>query len=315
VFHDCQKDLDGALSSITKAINASSAESPLYFILAGPMEVPFLGIQKSDPAKRRFVYCISHSRWNDGFSSQARHDFFTYNKRSVIAAGVNWVQIPGQNLLATSPYRREARPDEWEPWHWMRDSDDPKVRFLWQRLRISARPDCSDAGMAYFAATGDPLPDPEKLRRLLDENVRPPRVTERRQIRIEAENFRDFEGYELEDRNDKRASHALNVRLASRDGGRISTSWFEPFTASRTRYDVEVCYWDEPERPSRFKLLVNGTLHGAEWESAGRGAGWTTHTLRDVEIAAGDAIVIAAAGAPARLDYLEFNRRREETAP
>ena len=57
------------------------------------MEVPILGIRKADPEKRRHVYCISHSRWNDGFSSQARHDFFTFNKRSVVESGVNWVQI------------------------------------------------------------------------------------------------------------------------------------------------------------------------------------------------------------------------------
>jgi len=31
------------------------------------MEVAYLGIQKSDREKRKFVYVISHSRWNDGF--------------------------------------------------------------------------------------------------------------------------------------------------------------------------------------------------------------------------------------------------------
>jgi hypothetical protein len=57
VFHDCQRDLDAAVNSIRDAINSSSAENPLYFILAGPMEVPALGIIKSDPDKREFVYC------------------------------------------------------------------------------------------------------------------------------------------------------------------------------------------------------------------------------------------------------------------
>src|SRR4051794_39344692 len=49
VFHDCRQDLETALAGIVKAINASSAEDPLYFVIAGPVEVPFLGIQKSDP--------------------------------------------------------------------------------------------------------------------------------------------------------------------------------------------------------------------------------------------------------------------------
>src|SRR5262245_29703642 len=70
VFHDCRKDLDGAVASIARAINDSTADNPLYFIVAGPMEVPLLGIKKSDPARRKFVYCISHSCWNDGFSAK-----------------------------------------------------------------------------------------------------------------------------------------------------------------------------------------------------------------------------------------------------
>ena len=62
LFFDCRKDRDGAVASIATAINESTADNPLYFIIAGPMEVPYLGIEQSEPAKRQFVYCISHSR-------------------------------------------------------------------------------------------------------------------------------------------------------------------------------------------------------------------------------------------------------------
>src|SRR5262249_2357932 len=129
------------------------------------MEVPVLGIRKSDPAKRQYVYCISHSRWNDGYS---RKYTFTHTKRSVIDMGVHWVQIGDQNrLLSTSPYGRPALAEQWRPYHWMRDSRDAKVRFLWDRLVVSTRPDPSDAGMAYFLVTGDEQADPAKLERLL----------------------------------------------------------------------------------------------------------------------------------------------------
>jgi hypothetical protein len=86
VFFDCRKNLDAAIASIAKAINDSSAQNPLYFIIAGPMEVPYRGIQKSDPARRQFVYCISHSRWNDGFASRYK---FSFTKRSVIEQDVH----------------------------------------------------------------------------------------------------------------------------------------------------------------------------------------------------------------------------------
>jgi len=36
----------------------------------------------------------------------------------------------------------------------MRDSGDARVRWLWERMLVSTRPDPSDAGMTWFLATG-----------------------------------------------------------------------------------------------------------------------------------------------------------------
>jgi hypothetical protein len=292
------------VASIAKAINASSADNPLYFIVAGPMEVPVLGIQKSDPAKRKFVYCISHSAWNDGFA--ARYTF-THTKRSVIATGAHWVQIRDQNaLLSKSPYGRPARPEEFQPYHWLRDAGDARLRFLWERLQISTRPDPSDAGMAYFLMTGDEQADPAKLQRLLAENAVPAPVGVRTQVRLEAENCVQLEGYDLEYRNDRTASHRVHVKLAGA-AGRIRTPFDEPYTVPRGRYDVEVRYFDTDNARSRFVLLVNGVAREGAWESPGKGQGWTTQTLRDVEVRTGDEIGVDAQGAPGRLDYVQLN--------
>jgi hypothetical protein len=306
VFHDCRKDLDRAVASIAKAINASTADNPLYFVVAGPMQVPLLGIQKSDPGKRKFVYCISHSAWNDGFSPKYQ---FTNTKRDVIPSGVHWVQIRDQNpLLSLSPYGRPARPEEWQPWHWMRDSDDAKVRFLWERLQVSTRADCSDAGMAYFVVTGDEEANTAKLRRLLEDNVVATPVGARKQVRLEAENFLHLDGYELEYRNDRSASHRLNVKRTTGTAGHIRTRFDQPYTAARARYDVDVRYFDDKGSRSRFTLSVNGAAQGSAWESAGTGQGWTTQTIRDVEIGTGDEIKVAVEGTEGKLDYVQLNR-------
>jgi hypothetical protein len=311
VFHDCRKNLDGALGSIARAINDSSADDPLYFIIAGPMEVPFRRIEKSDPKKRRHVYCISHSRWNDGYSAKY---IFTKTKRSVIESGVHWVQIRDQNrLLSTSPYGRKPLPEQWQPYHWMRDSDDPRVRFLWERLEVSTRPDPSDAGMAYFLLTGDEEASPTRLERLLADHVVPAPVKARSEVRLEAENFRDLDGYEVEDRNDRTASHALDVRLAGAASGRIRTTFDDPYTASQARYDVEVRYFDEPQRPGRFTLLIQGMARGSSWESPGKGQGWMIRSIPDVAIRTGDDIAVTSQGPPCRLDYVQLNLR--EPAP
>jgi hypothetical protein len=305
-FHDCREDLKRATESIARAINESSAENPLYFIVAGPMEVPFLGIQKSDPQKRKHVYCISHSRWNDGFSSAARHDFFNYNKRSVIESGVHWVQIQDQNrLLSHSRYGRPAQPEEFGPYFWMRDSQDPKVKFLWEKMVVSTRPDPSDAGMAWFLVTGDEACEPQKLKRLLEDKTPLTPAGARQRVRIEAENFETLDGFKLEDRDDRNASHRLNVaRTGDKPSGRIATGFNQPYVAPRGRYDVEVRYLGDPEQPSRITFLRNGAAVGEAQEALGDGS-WKSVTIGDVDLQSGDEIAIETNGL-ARLDYVQL---------
>jgi hypothetical protein len=307
VLFDCRKDLEGAVASIAKAINESSATNPLYFIVAGPMEVPFLGIQKSDPDKRKFVYCISHSRWNDGFASGYR---FTNTKRSVIPSGVNWVQIQDQNrLLSKSPYGKPAAMEAFAPYFWMRDSGDAKVRFLWERLLVSTRPDPSDAGMAYFLVSGDEGADPDKLKRLLDENRVSQPIAARKIVRLEAENSRELDGYELEDRNDRSASHRLCVKPSGGTRASIRTRFDEPYTAASGRYDVDIRLFDEKGRQCQLALSVNGIDQGPVWQSPDDGQGWMTHTVPNIEIRAGDEISVRVDGMPCRLDYVQLNAR------
>lgn len=304
-FFDCRKDLEAALVSIAQAINDSSEENPLFFILAGPMEVPYRGILKSDPTKRPFVYCISHSRWNDGFASNYRVRF---TKRSVIELEVRWVQIGDQNrLLSFGRYGQPAPLEEFEPYLWMRDACDAKVRWLWERMRVSTRPDPADAGMTYFLVTWDEECNPSKLRRLLVDHQRPAPIAARRQVRIEAENFRQLAGFVVEDRKDRDASHQLNVRLRDQTSGRIRTRFVEPFTPALGRYDAEIRFFDEPGRRCRLAFFVNGVAQGAGWESAGDGGGWTNHSVRGVEIHIGDELRVDADGLGSRLDYVQLD--------
>jgi hypothetical protein len=317
LFHDCRQHLDAAVASIAKAVNESTAENPLYFIVAGPMQVPVMGLLKSSLEARRHVYVISHSHWNDGLVTRYS---FKNTKRDVIALGVNWIQIRDQNpLLAFSRYGQPAQSEEFEPYFWMRDSKDPKIRFLWERMVVSTRPDPSDSGMAYFLLTGDEEADPAKYKRLLDEKVAPRPVEVRSKVRIEAENFITLDGYEMEitDRA-ARAQPVSTQSLSHRTGtkptdgvevGRIRTRFSQPYTAARGRYDVEVRYFDEQGKRSRFALFINGAARGSAWESAGTGQGWTSHTISDVEVRADDGIGVDVSSPPSRLDYVQLNLR------
>lgn len=308
-FFDCRKDLDTAIASLVQAINESSADNPLYFVIAGPMEVPWRALAKSDPAQRRFVYCISHSRWNDGYATKYK---FTVTKRSVIEQDVHWIQIPDQNeRLSFGRYGQPSRPDEFAPYFWMRDSRDPKVRFLWERMIVSTRPDPSDAGMAWFVATGDEHCDPPKLRRLLEGHQLPTPVTARAEVRLEAENFRALENGSVEARNERAASHRLSVRVAEgKTSARLRTRFDEPFTRAISQYTVQIRYSDRKNEPARFTFLVNGHATAPTWESAGTGA-WTTKQIPDVTVNIGDELRVDIHGSSGRLDYVQLKVREE----
>jgi hypothetical protein len=188
----------------------------------------------------------------------------------------------------------------------MRDARDPKVKFLWEKMVVSTRPDPSDAGMAWFLVTGDEECDPEKLKKLLLDRTVPTPLGDRPRVRIEAENFQVLEGFKLEDRDDRAASHRLNVaRTGDAPSARLRTRFDQPYTVARGRYDVEVRYLGEPGKPTRFTLIRNGTALGKAEEAAGDGPGWKSCLFRDVEIRTGDEIAVETDG-PARLDYVQL---------
>jgi hypothetical protein len=307
-FHDCQKDLRKAMESLTQAIDASTSEDPLYLIVAGPMEVAFRAIEKSDPSKRKFVFCISHSRWNDGFATEDKQ-LFMVNKRSIIETDVHWVQIQDQNrLLSHSRYGRPAKPEEFAPYFWMRDAQRPAVRFLWDRMVVSTRPDPSDAGMAWFLVTGDEEVDPGKLQRLLLKQTPPDIIAERQRIRIEAENFASLEYCRLEFHNDPKISHRLNVVCVEpQSGGRIDTQIQQPYMAKSAIYDLELRIRSDGDSGSSFRILLNGKSLGEAIE-ASTDATWESHYFRSIGISVGDRLTVEMTGR-ARVDYVELSNR------
>ena len=313
VLFDCQKDLEGAIESIKNAVNASSADDPLYYVLAGPMEVPYLGIETSDPAKRKYVYCIAHSCWNDGYTSSDRA-LHNHNKRDVIPSGINWIQVKdgNQNLAHSGGVGRKSTPEQWRLYHWMRDSSDARLKWIFARLEAELRADISDSTMTYFLLTGDEDADLAKLKSLLDDKEVPAPMDPRDYVRIEAENFLALDNFEVEQRNDRSASHRLSVGLAGNGRGRVSTPFNQPYTAESARYDIDVRYFDAKEGQCRLVLLVNGNVQGDSWFASENNDQWATKTIPDVAVKSGDSIAVVAQGRRSgytKLDYVQFNRK------
>ncbi len=318
ILFDCQKDLDGAIESIMNAINASSEDDPLYYVLAGPMEVPYLGIEKSDPAKRKYVYCISHSRWNDGYTSSDR-SLHNHNKRDVIPSGINWIQVKdgNRNLAHSGGPGKKSTPHQWRLYHWLRDSRDPRLRWIFSRLEAELRADISDATMTYFLLTGDEDADLAKLKSLLDDKNIPAPMDPRDQVRIEAENFLALNNFKVDSRKDREASHRLSVRLAERGRGSIITPFNQPYTAESDRYDIDVRYFNAKEGQCRLVLVVNGIVRDEAWFASQNNDKWATKTFPDVAVNSGDEIKVVARSRRTgytKLDYVQLNRRVSSSA-
>jgi hypothetical protein len=316
IFFDCQKDLDGAIESIKNAINASSTDDPLYYVLAGPMEVPYRGIAKSDPDKRKYVYCISHSSWNDGYTRSDR-ELHIHNKRDVISSGVNWIQCKdgNRNLAHPGGVGRRSSPEQWRSYHWLRHSSDPRLRWIFNRLEAEGRADVSDSTMTYFLLTGDEDADLTKLKMLLDDRKIPRIEDHRRTVRIEAENFRFLNGYAVE-YGEREVSHRLNVRLQSTATGSITTTFNDIYTIGGW-YDVEVRYFDEKDGDSELSLYVNRIQAGDVWHASADDNSWKIQTIPNVVINPGDEIVVAVqgdSGEYAKLDYMQLNYRQPAAA-
>ena len=177
-------------------------------------------------------------------------------------------------------------------------------------MQVSTRPDASDAGMTWFLVTGDEECDPAKLKGLIDgQHVASPRL-ERRSVRLEAENFHHLEGFLVEDRNDRNASHRLKVKLEGATTGRIRTQFDEPFTRDIGRYRVELRCLIETGAQGGLRLRVNNSPIGPEFRPPDLGGGWATYTIPDVTIKRGDEIAAEAWADGTqilRLDYLQLD--------
>jgi len=315
ILYDCQTDLGGAVESIKNAINASSAADPLYFVLAGPMEVPYLGIVKSDPDKRKYVYCISHNSWNDGYTRDDQH-LHSQNKRDVIPSGVNWIQCKdgNRNLAHPGGVGKRSTPAQWKLYHWLRDSGREDLRWLFKRLEAELRADISDSTMTYFLLTGDEELDLSKLEDLLDRRQVPPAMKQRPVIRMEAENFRVLDGYGVE-RATRQASKRLKVELKqARTTGQIRTE-FDEIYAGDGRYDIGVRHFDRDNGQCTLSLFVAGRQVGTAWQASRDINDWVTHTVKKALLKHGDEIklvVTGQGGETGEIDFVELTYQGSE---
>lgn len=164
VFYNTRTNVTVAVAHLTTVINASTASSPLTIICAGPMQTVGMALAASKVASRAFVTVISHSNWNDvhakSFGPGEGLKGTLYNWTDLGGLGAKQVHIKDQNATINGSYTTYG---------WLNDSTKPKLLWLWARGQVAGKSnfDCSDAGMTYYAMTGDASTTPAKIKTLL----------------------------------------------------------------------------------------------------------------------------------------------------
>jgi hypothetical protein len=160
VFYDAA-DPDGlaaGVEDLTAEINASTPDDELTLVLAGPMETAWMAFDAADPQARGNVRCVSHGEGTfNQTHGETDHGGHSYD--DVIDLGCRRAQIPDQNS--------NLGPTDLSDWDYLRSSGDPAMEWLHSRLELAEKGDVSDAGMAYFAITGEEEPTRADLESLL----------------------------------------------------------------------------------------------------------------------------------------------------
>ena len=147
-FFDAKWQQEETLQDLAKAIDASTADDPLWIVEAGEPDIIGLALSVTHKDKHQFVKVITHHPANDNAG-----DFYTWQQ--ILDFGVEEVRIPDQNI------KLKVSLAEWD---WAKNHPDPRLQHVWLQGKIAevdnvvkfqkGKWDCSDAGMVLYWLTG-----------------------------------------------------------------------------------------------------------------------------------------------------------------
>ncbi|MDF7825920.1 hypothetical protein P4B35_17960 [Pontiellaceae bacterium B12227] len=139
-FFDAAIDPAGAVAHLTAEINKSTADDPLYLIMAGPLELIFQSLEKADPVARKQVIIVSHHNYNEYFKARLWHR--NWNDVLALVPDIGYLRIKDQNGWGGNGLKGSDDAD----FHWLRDHADPNLNWVYDRI-VAGKPDVSDGGM------------------------------------------------------------------------------------------------------------------------------------------------------------------------
>ena len=199
---DYQANTQQATDELVKILNSGQK---VLAIEGGPMEAIYRALEKTNPQNRKNITLLSHSTWNENRNLATRpgvNDVRTWAELKRDFPEVNFIDIKDQNGKGDSGFNSRR-------WNWLDNTSNPvlkEARSLMKNAQNKVN-DPSDAGMHFFAITGNESGEPNDAQRFFqanqpgfDSNPNPtptPKPSPNNSIIVEAENQLVLDNFDI----------------------------------------------------------------------------------------------------------------------
>ena len=163
--HDYQAGTDQATAELVKILDSGQKVLALE---GGPMEAIYRALEQTSPENRANVTLISHSSFNEDRNVASRpgvEDVRTWDDIRNDFPGVELIETQDQNGSNNAGFNNSQ-------WNWLDSTADPSLQEARELMRNAGGAkanDPSDAGMLFYALTGNEAADPQDAQTFFEE--------------------------------------------------------------------------------------------------------------------------------------------------
>ena len=324
---------DGLNPTTNKLVQILESGQKVLAIEGGPMEAIYRALERTSPENRKNITLLSHSSWNENRNVGSRPGGGQPRTWSDIKRDfpeVKTIDIQDQNGRGNSGFFSNN-------WQWLDQTNNPllkEARSLMRDAGINNNKlnDPSDAGMLFYALTGDQSGDPYDAQDFFNANPPSfgavpnptptptpnpnPNPTPDNPIIIEAESMQLGGEYKVETIGAASGNQVISLRGGAIEGR--GTAQFN-FNGASGRYDIKITYFDENDGIGRFNFnqgnqqITSVTLNQQLGSRLATSSTLTSTTINGISVKTGELFTLtgfedgtATTAEHIRIDKVEF---------
>ena len=315
---------DGIKQTTNNLVKILDSGQKILAIEGGPMEAIYRALERTSPENRKNITLISHSTWNEDRNvgtSPGGGKPRTWSDIKRDFPEVKTLDIQNQNSYRNNDGFFSS------DWKWLDQTNNPvlkEARSLMRDAGISNNKlnDPSDAGMLFYALTGNEGGNPFDAQRFFNDNppsfgaVPNPNPTPNNSIMIEAETMQLGGEYRVETIGAASGNQVISLRGGAIKG--TGTAEFN-FNGASGKYDIKVTYFDENDGIGRFNLnqsnqqIASVSLNQQLGSPLANSKTLTSTTINGISVKTGESFTLtgfedgtATTAEHIRIDKVEF---------